>query len=263
MLQRLGIAARNGAIRASMRGKYNQINAFLREIDTLLPPEPPPRRYEIVDCGAGLAYLSLAACCYLRYGRGFDVGVTGIERDGELVAKSNQTAADLALSDSVRFLQLDLESCSLEVRPDLLLALHACDDATDAAIARGVEWQAGAILAAPCCQHELQRQIVSRGPMRALLRHNILRERQADLLTDACRAQLLRILGYRVQVVEFVAFADTARNIMLRATAGVRAGESGAVADYLALRDFWQIEPALERMLAPQLKEWLGSDEDR
>ena len=95
--------------------------------------------------------------------------------------------------------------------------------------------------------------------MRALLRHNILRERQADLLTDAFRAQILRLLGYRVKIVEFVAPEATARNLLLRATAGLAKGQGLVVEEYLALRDFWQVTPALEQMLAPRLAPWIGT----
>jgi hypothetical protein len=135
--------------------------------------------------------------------------------------------------------------------------LHACDIATDLAIARGVEWGAKDMLVAPCCQHDLQKQIGDGGPMRALLRHGILRERLADLLTDAFRAQILRILGYRVRILEFVSSEATARNIMLRAVYGVRKGNPSVIGEYLDMRDAWHVVPALERLIAEPLKQWL------
>lgn len=242
-----------------MRGKYDQVNAFLRELETALPEKTPGRPLEIVDCGCGLAYLTLAATLYLRQVRGLAVRVRGIDRNAALVEKANALARDLDLAADATFLAADLADCAIEVRPDLLLSLHACDAATDLALARGVEWGAETLLVAPCCQHDLQRQLRDSGPMRALLRHNILRERQADLLTDAFRAQILRLLGYRVKIVEFVAPEATARNLLLRATAGLAKGQGLVVEEYLALRDFWQVTPALEQILASRLAPWLGT----
>jgi len=259
LLRITGIGDAHGGIRASMRGKYDQINAFLRELETALPDKPSERPLEIVDCGSGLAYLTLAATIYLQQVHGLDVRVHGIHRNATLVGKANALARDLDLADKVTFIAADLADCTLDVRPDLLLSLHACDAATDLALARGVEWGAATMLVAPCCQHDLQRQLRDSGPMRALLRHNILRERQADLLTDAFRAQLLRMLGYRVRIVEFVAPEATARNLLLRATAGLARGQGMVVEEYLALRDFWRVTPILEELLAPRLGTYLGT----
>jgi SAM-dependent methyltransferase len=259
LLRILGIADGSGAVRASMRGKVDQINAFLREVDAVLPATLPERPLEIVDCGCGLAYLTFAASFYLKQVRGIEVHVRGIDKNPALVRKANDLARDLDAADDATFIAADLATCRLDVRPNLLLSLHACDQATDAALARGVEWGAETMLVAPCCQHDLQRQIGDTGPMRALLRHGILRERQADLLTDACRAQILRLLGYRVKIVEFVSPEATARNLLLRATAGLAKGQGPVLAEYLALRDFWKVTPALEQMLAPRLDPWLGA----
>ena len=260
LLRATGIGDGDGNIRASMRGKYDQVNAFLRELETALPEKTPARPIEIVDCGCGLAYLTLAATLYLRQVRGLAVRVRGIDRNAALVEKANALARDLDLAGDATFLAADMAGCTLDVRPDLLLSLHACDAATDLALARGVEWGAETLLVAPCCQHDLQKQLGGTGPMRALLRHNILRERQADLLTDAFRAQILRLLGYRVKIVEFVAPEATARNLLLRATAGLAKGQGLVVEEYLALRDFWKVTPALEQMLASRLAPWLGGE---
>ena len=142
----------------------------------------------------------------------------------------------------------------------MVVSLHACDTATDEALAKGVEWKARYILSAPCCQHELQKAI---GPnssreFAGLLRQGILRERLCDLLTDSFRAMILRVLGYRTQVVEFVSPDATARNILLRAEAGARSGQSGAVSDYLNLRDYWHVTPWLETRLSGVLSPHLA-----
>ena len=113
------------------------------------------------------------------------------------------------------------------------------------------------ILCAPCCQHELQNEMSDGGPMRAVLRHGILRERLADILTDTFRAQILRILGYRVNVAEFVAPEATARNLMLRAEYAVKPGQQQAIGEYLELRDLWKVKPYLETRLAARLERHL------
>jgi hypothetical protein len=185
------------------------------------------------------------------------VAVRGIDRNAKLMEDASRMASALDIADDVRFMAADLAECEPDIRPELLLGLHACDMATDLAIALGVNWGVKYMLVAPCCQHDLQKQIGDGGPMRALLRHGILRERLADLLTDAFRAQILRVLGYRVRILEFVSPEATARNIMLRAVSGVRKGNPAVIGEYLDMRDEWHVVPALERLLADPLKQFL------
>ena len=259
LLRVLGMADAHGGICASMRGKADQINAFLRELDNLLDEEKRDNAVplNIVDCGCGRAYLTLSAYCYLTACRGMAVTVRGIDRNQALMEAASKMAEALDVADDVKFIAADLADGEPDVKPELLLGLHACDLATDLAIARGVGWGVKYMLVAPCCQHDLQTQLRDTGPMRALLRHGILRERLADLLTDAFRAQILRILGYRVRILEFVSPEATARNIMLRAAFGVRKGNPATVGEYLDMRDVWKVVPALERLLAKPLGEFL------
>jgi hypothetical protein len=138
-------------------------------------------------------------------------------------------------------------------RPDVVLALHACDTATDEALARAVRWRAPVVLAAPCCHHDLQRQLRGAeppGPYRLVLQHGILRERLADVLTDTLRAALLRRHGYRVDVVEFVASRHTPRNVLLRAVHTGAAAGAEVEDEYAGLLDQWGVRPALDRMLS-------------
>ena len=257
LLRVTGIADAEGRIKASMRGKYDQINEFLRLLDGALDGRPADAPLVLADCGCGKSYLTFAAYFYLTQRHGLEVRVRGIERNTALVDTVRRMAIDLDVARDVVFLAEDLTTCQLPEPPEVVMSLHACDTATDEALARAVEWGSRAIFCAPCCQHELQRQMEGGGPMRAVLRHGILRERLADLLTDTFRAQILRILGYRVSVVEFVTTEATARNLMLRAEAGVKPGMPQAVSEYLELRDLWRVTPFLETRLAARLEPFL------
>ncbi len=264
LLRVIGIADGEGRIRASMRGKYDQVNEFLRLFDAIVAERAADAGpLVLADCGCGKAYLTLAAYFYLTRRHGLDVQVRGIERNAELVATARRMAEDLGVAREVQFLAEDLATCHLAERPEIVVSLHACDTATDEALARAVEWGSRVILCAPCCQHELQDELKGGGPMRAVLRHGILRERLADMLADTFRAQMLRILGYRVTVMEFVAPEATARNLLLRAEYSGKPGQSQAVGEYLDLRDWWQVRPCLENRLGERLGRYLARLEAR
>lgn len=256
LLKTLGIADADGNIRASMRGKYDQVNEFLRIIDATIAAKPE-KTLNIVDCGCGRTYLTLAVYFYLTVVRGFDVKVCGIDKQADVIATARAMADALDVSDRVIFVEGALADSDVPFDPDMVLSLHACDTATDEALARGIEWKCRYLLCAPCCQHELHKSLKVGGPMRAVLRHGILRERLADLLTDTFRAQILRVLGFRVQVMEFVSADATTRNILLRAEFSVKPGQQAAVSEYLELRDFWEVTPWLETRLADLMGKYL------
>ncbi len=259
LLRVIGIADGEGRIRASMRGKYDQVNEFLRLFDGIVADRPADAGpLVLADCGCGKAYLTLAVYFYLTRRHGLDVQVRGIERNAELVATARRMAEDLDVARDVQFLAEDLATCHLAERPEIVVSLHACDTATDEALARAVEWGSRVILCAPCCQHELQDGLKGGGAMRAVLRHGILRERLADILADTFRGQILRILGYRVTVMEFVSPEATARNLLLRAEYSVKPGQPPAVGEYLDLRDWWQVRPWLEHRLGERLARHLS-----
>ena len=271
LLRTIGISDGSGAIRASMRGKYDQVNEFLKVIgDTVAAaPQSQTSPFTIVDCGCGKAYLTLSLYFYMTEVMGCqEVKVVGVDRRADVIASAKRMAEQLDVADRVVFVESDLSDFNVdEYGPiSMVVSLHACDTATDEALALGVEWKARYILSAPCCQHELQKTIGAGGrrsraedDFAGLLRQRILRERLCDILTDSFRAQILRILGYRTQVVEFVSPDATARNIMLKCEYGVKPGQSGTVAEYLALRDCWQVKPWLEARLWDRLAKLLGS----
>ena len=270
LLRVTGLADGSGQIRASMRGKFDQVNEFLKVVSSLgIKPSEEP--FTVVDCGCGKAYLTLALYFYLTRVAGLaNVTVYGVDRREDVIDAASKMAAALDVAENVRFVARDLAAFSLPESgrrgvsgafADLVVSLHACDTATDEAIAKGVEWKARYILSAPCCQHELQKHMAevsgrATGPAAVfggLLRQSILRERLCDLLTDSFRAMILRILGFKTQVVEFVSPDATARNIMLRAEYGVKPGQSGPVGEYLSLRDYWGVKPWLEGRLSERL----------
>ena len=267
LLRVLGLADGEGRIRASMRGKYDQVNEFLRVVKETLPAEPPAS-FTVVDCGCGKAYLTICLWYYLTEALKYpDVKVIGIDRRGDVIAAARKMSEQLDLDGRVSFVEADLADYAPEgFSADLVVSLHACDTATDEALAKGVEWKARYILSAPCCQHELQKHVGAFGgrpgspsaPFAGLLRQSILRERLCDILTDAYRALILRILGFKVQVIEFVSSEATARNVLLKCEYAVKPGQAGPVSEYLALRDFWGVTPWLETRLEEFVGRHLG-----
>jgi SAM-dependent methyltransferase len=271
LLRAIDLADGEGRIRASMRGKYDQVNEFLKEIADVLSNHKEKDSFTVVDCGCGKAYLTIALSQYLKYSLGFKkVTVIGIDKREDVVATAQKAICRLDASDDVRFAAADLfefkklsdiEGLSdmKDVRPDMVISLHACDTATDEALAKGIEWKCRYIISAPCCQHELQKEIKSntRADFAGVLRYGILRERLCDILTDAFRAMIMRILGFKTQVVEFVSQDATARNIMLKCEYGVKPGQGGTVSEYLNLRDSWKVTPWLATRMEGLLSKYL------
>jgi len=231
--------------------KRRQIDAFLRALAATLPAElPSPLR--VVDLGCGNAYLTFAAYRY-RAGLGAQVQVVGVDVREDQRVRNTAVAAELGCSDDVTFVAGTIEEAELPFRPDLVLALHACDTATDQALARAVDWQAQWVLAAPCCHHDIAAQLKGQpapAPFTELTRHSIMRERFADVLTDSLRASLLRLHGYKVDVVEFIDSAHTPRNLLLRARRTDAAPTDAQRSEYDALTGQWGVTPALQKMLS-------------
>ena len=253
LLRVLGFSDSQDRMLPSMHAKYRQVNEFLRVLDAVVPQNEDGAKGKpltLVDVGCGKAYLSFCARAYLAETRNADVRLIGVDRREDIIASCKSAAERLGLDPSnCEFASCDIRSFKPSSQPDIVLSLHACDNATDETIACGIEWGAKAVLSAPCCQHEIQKTLPNDGPNQALLRHGILRERISDILADAFRAQILRIAGYRVKVIEFVEPEATGRNIMIRAERGVRPGADLAVSEYLAMRDSWRVTPYLEERL--------------
>ncbi|HEX2326453.1 MAG TPA: SAM-dependent methyltransferase, partial [Chloroflexota bacterium] len=300
LLQALEIMDPEGRVRPGMRGKFTQVNEFLkllehsgalqwsqggvrRESPSESPREadsgrggeaPEGRPLRLLDGASGSSYLSFAAYHYLNDVRHIPATLVGVDVNEKLVAKGNALAGELGYS-GIRFVASSIAAYEGEPPPDVVLALHACDTATDEAIARGIAWGSRAILAVPCCQHDLNQQLRRSGapasqPFAPVLRHGILKERLADILTDAFRAHLLRLAGYDTDVVEFVSTEHSGRNLMIRAVrrpgahltdaphaevattpadSRARSQRQRLAADYEALKALWGVTPFLETLL--------------
>ena len=227
------------------RDKERQVQHYIELLRTL--PVWERERIRVVDAGCGKAYMSLAL---VAYGRevGTRVELVGLDANPEVIETVQAIAEGLGY-DEARFETTTIEAYESAEPIDLLVSLHACDTATDEAIAAGVRLGAEAIVVAPCCHHELAAQI-SQQDKNALLRHGLLLGRQADLVTDALRAAALETLGYRVEVMEFISAEHTAKNVMLRAQRAPSAARAArAAAEYAELRDAWGVDPAIGRLL--------------
>jgi SAM-dependent methyltransferase len=259
LLDVLGMATPEGDIRAVRQRKLRQINEFLKllrqtgrlEALTERAVQPGGEPVRVVDFGCGNAYLTFAMYHYLRNVAGVAAEVAGVDVDEEAVRRGAVRAAELGW-EGLTFRVGRIGDSVFSERPDIVLALHACDTATDEALAQAIAWQSPLVVAVPCCHHDLQVQL-ERLPagdaQRPLLRHSILRERLGDVLTDAFRALLLRIVGYQTDVLQFISPEHTAKNIMVRAVWTGVAEQSRYLAEYREMKAAWGVTPALERLL--------------
>jgi SAM-dependent methyltransferase len=257
----LGLSDHEGRMKPSRQAKYRQVEEFLRILDASItdatdkghlrrPTAEKPLR--MADLGCGNGYLTFAAQRFLTHVRGLPVVVTGV--DTKQQSTDHNTAIATGLGLAADFVVSGIAEVELDPVPEVVLALHACDTATDDALARAVVWESPLVLAAPCCHHDIAAQLrrnPTPPPYTMLTRHGILRERFADTLTDAVRASLLRLQGYRVDVMQFVESKHTPRNTLLRATRTSGPVSGGGVRqEYDDLVATWAIHPRLAELLS-------------
>jgi SAM-dependent methyltransferase len=246
-LVELGVMTPEGRVRSSRYDKFRQVNRFLELVDDVVPSLRSDGTLRIVDFGCGKSYLTFAVHHLLTVLRGREVEIVGLDLKQDVIDVC-AAFAERSGSQGIRFERGDIASFQADGRIDLVVSLHACDTATDEALAQAVRWRADAILAVPCCQKEAYRQIRSE-LFAPLLRHGLVKERFAALVTDSLRAQLLELEGYTAQLVEFVPLEHTAKNVLIRAVRGQR-GDPDARRAYEELRDALGLAPALERLLS-------------
>jgi SAM-dependent methyltransferase len=251
-LEAIGIMTPEGRVRARMQRKFRQINKFLELIIDTADLEGIERcPLQIVDCGCGNAYLTFAIYYYLNSVLKIPTVMTGIDVNAGLLRQRSEAAQRLGW-DGMRFETTRIADFQPDGRPAIVVALHACDTATDEALAGAVKWGSELIFAAPCCHHHLQAQMTRRQiprPYHEILRSSILKERMGDLLTDGLRALLLRMHGYRADVVQFIATEHTPKNLMIRAVKSDRVAGNRAVLEYRELTELWGVRPYLEELL--------------
>lgn len=248
-LHTLGITSSKGDVLAAAQDKWRQINKYLEIIETLLRHHPLPFDARIADMGSGKGYLTFALYDFLISRMQMQPQVTGIELRPALVEFCNKTAQKSGFS-GLQFVATDINDYQPE-RLDMLIALHACDTATDLALATGIRQTAQIIVAAPCCHKQIRRDMATQNEMAPLLKFGILEERQAEILTDGIRALLLEANGYKTNVFEFISTEHTAKNVMITAVEGKK-GSTGeqALEKVAALKAGFGIkEHYLERLL--------------
>ena len=256
-LLEVGIADAKGVIKPSRQDKYKQVEEFLRILSPALnaaitagqirkPTEQAP--LQIVDLGCGHAYLTFAAHQFL-VNSGIPVKVVGIDVRVESRDRNNAIAKKLGITSTIEFVAEEISKTTSQP-VDVAIALHACDTATDDAIAWAINGGAQLLLIAPCCHHDIQKQMdAAPEPWSVITKFGLMKERLGDLLTDSFRAQLLRIAGYRVEVIEFVAGEHTPRNLMIRAVKTDAKPDLLDIQRYVEMSSQWGVIPALEKKL--------------
>lgn len=246
-LVELGIMNAAGKVVAQKFDKFKQINRFLEMVADVLPYLPKDRPISIIDFGCGKSYLTFALYHYLHVLLQRDVMIYGLDLKEDVIEHCESLARRLQY-DGLQFAVGDIADYDRTSPVDMVVTLHACDTATDAALNKAVRWGAEVILSVPCCQHELFSQ-VNNDMLAPLLKHGILKERFSALATDALRANLLDCVGYQTQLLEFIDMEHTPKNLLIRAVKSKLKSEAASWEQYLAFREGLQLDPYLERAL--------------
>lgn len=234
-----------GAVVRTRYDKFRQINRFLEFIEDILPNLDKGRENTIIDFGCGKSYLTFAMYYYLHELKGYPIRIIGLDLKQDVINRCNRLAVQYGY-DRLRFYHGDIATYEGVDQVDMVVTLHACDTATDYALAKAVRWNAKVILSVPCCQHELNRQM-GNDLMKPVFQYGLIKERMAALYTDAVRAELLENQGYRTQILEFIDMEHTPKNILIRA---VRDGKRKKnEAEIKALLDFLSVKPTLAELL--------------
>ena len=251
-LATIGIATNDGAIKADMQRKFLQINEFLKLVDeTEYFSKRDREPVHMVDFGCGNAYLTFAMYQYVTQVQGLPAQLAGVDMKADLIVRNTAKARALGWQD-LHFATAGIRDFEPATPPDVVLALHACDTATDDALARAIAWHSSLIMSAPCCQHHLQAQLAQQPtphPWEPVFRHAILKERMGDILTDTFRALILRIVGYTTDIIQFIDTEHTPKNLMIRAVRRGTPGNPELVQQYNDLKALWGVTPYLETLL--------------
>ena len=242
----LGVQTPDGRVTKARFDKFRQINRYLEFIEDVIDELPTDRTIRIIDFGCDKSYLTFAMYYYLHELQHRDIQVTGLDLKTDVIKHCNELAEKLGY-DRLKFERGDISTYEGTDVADMVVTLHACDLATDYALDKAVKWGARVILAVPCCQHELNRQITC-DPLKPVLKYGIIKERIAALLTDALRANLLEQQGYETQILEFIDMEHTPKNLLIRAVkkGSMRPKHS---TDIRTVEEMLHVMPTLDKLL--------------
>lgn len=244
-LQDLGVMTEEGKIVRTKFDKFRQINRFLEFIEDILPQLKKEKEITILDFGCGKSYLTFAMYYYLHELKGYDIRIIGLDLKKDVIQYCNGLAGKYGYK-KIQFLEGDIAEYEGVSKVDMVVTLHACDTATDYALAKAVGWKADVILSVPCCQHELNGQMEN-DILLPIMKYGLLKERMAALVTDGLRAQYLEQEGYDVQVLEFIDMEHTPKNILIRA---VRNEKKKKTSDMTKpCEEFLHVQPTIGRLL--------------
>ena len=247
----LGIMTKQGKIVNSKYDKFKQINRYLELVSDCIPYLDKNKTIRIIDFGCGKAYLTFALYDYLVLKMGYNVEIVGLDLKENVIEFCSDLAQKLEFED-LRFEQGDIKGFDQFSNVDMVISLHACNTATDEALAKAVNWGAKVILAVPCCQHEFLKKIKNE-KMNPMMKFGIIKEKLASLLTDSVRANVLEIMGYRTQVLEFVDMEHTPKNIMIRAFFEDTQNTKKVVNEYKEFKNQWEVSPYIEEAFGKSL----------
>lgn len=244
-LRDLGVMTQEGKIVRSRFDKFRQINRYLEFIEDVLPKLPKDREITILDFGCGKSYLTFAMYYFLHEMRGYEVRMVGLDLKEDVIEHCNALAEKYGY-DHLHFLTGDIAQYEGMTKVDMVVTLHACDTATDYALAKAVSWGADVILSVPCYQHELNRQIEN-DILSPVLSYGLLKERMAALVTDGLRAEYLKKEGYDTQILEFIDMEHTPKNILIRAVKTGKKAENQHIIK--ACEEFLHVKPTIGKLL--------------
>jgi SAM-dependent methyltransferase len=249
-LYKLGVMDVEGKVYKNKYDKFRQINKYLEIIEDSIKNLDTKRKLKIVDFGSGKAYLTFALYWYLREKLGIEVEIIGLDLKVDVINYCNKVSEELGY-ENLNFKIGDIKGFEDYNDIDIVITLHACDTATDDALIKAVNWNTKLLLLVPCCQHELFRQ-VSNETMSPILKHGILKERLSSMITDSIRGNILEILGYSVEIFEFIDTEHTPKNIVIRAI-NKNSPSKRAKSEYYKFKKMWNIDPYLEKSLKDKI----------
>lgn len=243
----LGVQTPDGRIAKARYDKFRQINRYLEFIEDVLEELPSDRTIRIIDFGCGKSYLTFAMYYYLHELQRRDIEVTGLDLKTDVIRHCNELAEKLSY-DKLHFERGDISTYEGADAVDMVVSLHACDTATDYALEKAVKWGASVIMAVPCCQHEINKQIKN-DTLKPILKYGLIKERMSALITDALRANMLERSGYDTQILEFIDMEHTPKNLLIRAVRKAGMRPASKQTDLGELMDFLQISPTLDKLI--------------